>query len=558
MRPIREQLADAVREAIAVAQRAGQLPQFDLPEVLVERPRQEGFGDQSTAVAMQLARVARMAPLRIAEAIVANLPTADLIGGAQVAPPGFINISLSDAWLARQTETVIAEGDAFGRADVGQGLRVQVEYGSANPTGPLHVGFARNVILGDAIANVLAEAGYDVQREYYVNDAGTQVELFGKSLYARYAQSFGVDVPVPENGYRGYYLVEWGREIADAEGRRYLEMPYDEAIAAIADVGLQQKVLTSVRRDCDDLGIHYDNWFSERSLYRDGTYEKIMQVLRDGGYLAEHDGATWFEATKLGAEKDEVVVRSSGLPGYFASDIAYHYNKFVTRGFQRVIDVWGADHQGHLPRMKAMMTALGLDPAKLHIVIYQLVTLKRGGEIVRLSKRTGDIVTLRELIDEVSPDAVRYFLLSRSADSQMDFDLELAVKQSDENPVFYVQYAHARIASVLRLAEASNVSFADGDVSLLQHPSEMALLRQMLQLPEVVHDAAVGLAPHRLTYYAYDLARAFHAFYRDCRIVSSLAEDVDITKARLRLCQAAKLALARSLQMMGMSAPERM
>lgn len=558
MRPIREQLADAIKDAIVAAQRAGQLPQFDVPDVVVERPRQEGFGDHATAIAMQLARMARMAPLRIAEAIVANLPGSDLIGSTQVAAPGFINITLSDAWLARQTETVLAEGSSFGRADVGHGMRVQVEYGSANPTGPLHVGFARNVVLGDAIANVLAEAGYDVQREYYVNDAGTQVELFGKSLYARYAQALGVDVPVPENGYRGQYLVEWGREIAESDGRRFLDMPYDKAVSTIADVGLQEKVLGSVRSDCERLGIHYDNWFSERQLYRDGSFETVLRLLREAGLVSEHDGALWFEATKLGADKDEVVVRSSGLPGYFASDIAYHYHKFVTRGFRWVIDVWGADHQGHLPRMKAMMAALGLDPATLHIVIYQLVTLKRGGEVVRLSKRTGDMVTLRELLDEVSPDAVRYFLLSRSADSQMDFDLDLAVKQSDENPVFYIQYAHARIASVLRLAEASGISFADGDVSLLRHPSEMALLRQMLQLPEVVHDAAAGLAPHRLAYYAYDLARAFHAFYRDCRIVSSLAGDADITKARLKLCQAAKLALARSLQMMGMTAPERM
>lgn len=558
MRPVRDSIAEAIRVAVARAQQAGALPAFDLPDVLVDRPRQEGFGDYATAVAMQLARPARMAPLRIAEAIVAHLPDTGFLGKAEVAPPGFINITLGEAWLKQQVVTVLDESETFGRVDLGRGARIQVEYGSANPTGPLHVGFARNVVLGDAIANVLAEAGYDVQREYYVNDAGTQMQLFGQSLYARYAQALGVDVPVPENGYQGRYVVDWGREIAEAEGRRFLDVQYEAAVAELAEIGLRQKVLEGVRRDCEKLGIRYDRWFPEHSLYEDGSFEAAMDILRRGGYVAEREGAVWFEATKLGADKDEVLIRSSGMPGYFASDVAYHYNKFVTRGFTRVINVWGADHQGHLPRMKAMMTALGLDADRLEIIIYQLVTLKRGGEVIRLSKRTGDMVTLRELMDEVSPDAIRYFLLSRSADSQMDFDLELAVKQSDENPVFYVQYAHARVASVLRLAEASSITYDDGDLALLGHPSEMALLRQMLQLPEVVHDSAATMAPHRLAYYAYDLARAFHAFYRDCRVVSSLTEDVALTKARLRLVSAAKVALARALAMMGMSAPERM
>jgi len=556
--PVRESIAAIIRAGFERAQRAGALPQFEIPAIVVERPRQEGFGDYACAAAMQAARLARMAPVRIAEAVVANLPGHDLLSQCSVASPGFINVTLSDAWLAAQVQTVLDEGDRFGRVNVGNGLRVQVEYGSANPTGPLHVGFARNVVIGDALANVLAEAGYSVQREYYVNDAGTQMVLFGQSLYARYAQALGLDVPVPENGYQGFYLAEWGREIAAEQGRRFLDLPYEQATTDIAYYGLEKKVLTGVRQDLEAMGIRYDWWFSERQLYSDGSYEKAMAILRQGGYVEEHDGAVWFTASKLGADKDEVLVRSSGLPGYFASDVAYHYNKFVTRGFQWVIDVWGADHQGHVPRMKAMMVALGLDPKQLEIIIYQLVTLKRGGEVVRLSKRTGDIITLRELLDEVSADAVRYFLLSRSADSQMDFDLDLAVKQSEENPVFYVQYAHARIASVLRLAEASGVGFEDADLVLLRHPAEMSLIRQMLQLPEVIADAARDLAPHRLAYYAYDLARAFHVFYRDCRIVSSLDEDRPLTKARLKLAAAAKVALARTLAVMGMTAPERM
>jgi len=558
VQPIRDRVIDVIRAGIERAQAEGVLPGFEVPAITVDKPRQEGHGDYATPVAMQLARVARMAPLRIASAIRDHLPEDPSIGSVEVAPPGFINLTLSGPWLASQVDTVLEEGEQFGRPACPRGVRVQVEYGSANPTGPLHVGFARNVVLGDALANLLAEAGYDVQREYYVNDAGTQMRQFQESLYARYAQALGQDVPMPEKGYQGWYITEWGRDIAEAEGRRFLDLPYEEAVAEIGEYGLQRRVLPSVRRDVEDMGIRYDNWFSERTLYQDGSFERAMEILREGGYVSERDGAVWFEATRLGADKDEVLIRSNGLPAYFASDVAYHYDKLVTRGFDLVIDVWGADHQGHVPRMKAMVEALGLDRDRLHLLLYQLVTLKRGGEIVRLSKRTGEMVTLRELIDEVSPDAVRYFLISRSPDSQMDFDLELAVKQSDENPVFYVKYAHARIASVLRLAEASGLSYEQADLGLLEHPSEMALLRHMLQLPEVVLDAAADFAPHRVAYYAYDLAKAFHAFYRDCRIVSSLTEDTEMTKARLRLAAAAKVALARALTVMGMEAPERM
>jgi len=558
VKPVRQEVVELITEGLRRAQKCGDLPEFALPEVVVERPRQEGLGDYASAVAMRAARLARMAPLAIAEAVVSNLPQAEFAGNVEVAPQGFINVTLSEKWLKRQVDAVLAEGCAFGKVELGGGERVQVEYGSANPTGPLHVGFARNVVLGDALANVLGEAGYDVQREYYINDAGTQMELFGQSLYARYAQALGLDVPVPENGYHGQYLVDWGHEIAAVEGTRFLDMPYEEAVAELRDLGLREKVLRSVREDCEALGIRYDNWFSERQLYEDGSFEAAIEILKAGGYLVEREGAVWFEATKLGADKDAVLVRSTGEPGYFASDMAYHYNKFVRRGFDRVIDVWGADHQGHVPRMRAMMAALGLDVDRLQIIIYQLVTLRRGGEPVRISKRTGDLITLRELIEEVSPDAVRYFLLSRSADSQMDFDLELAAQQSEENPVFYIQYAHARIASVMRLAAASGIDYSDGDVALLGHPSELSLIRQMLLLPEMVYDAARDMSPHRLAYYAYDLARAFHLFYRDCRIVSSLAEETGLTKARLKLARAAQLVLARTLEMMGMSAPERM
>jgi len=554
---IRDEISHLIGGAIREAQRAGDLPAFEVPEITLEHPRDPAHGDYATPLCLQIARLARMAPMEIAQVIVKHLPQADFIGRVEVAHPGFINLTLSDAWLTSQVEEILAAGERWGSIELGQGKRVQVEYGSANPTGPLHIGFARNVVLGDAVANVLEAAGYEVQREYYINDAGTQMELFGQSLYARYAEALGKKVQFPEAGYQGQYLREWAQEIARAEGAKYLEMDYEEAVKALTELGLQ-RVLESVRSDCERLGIHYDRWFSERSLYEDSCFDRAMAILREGGYLYERENAVWFNATALGGGKDEVLIRSTGRPGYFASDIAYHYNKFVERGFDWVIDVWGADHQGHVPRMKAMMRALGLDPERLTLIIYQLVTVKRGGEVVRLSKRTGDIITVAEILDEVGPDAMRFFLLARAADSQMDFDLDLAVKQSEENPVYYVQYAHARIASILRFAEERGVDSVGGNVALLTHPSELTLIRQMLLLPEVIERAALELAPHHLTYYAQQLASTFHAFYRDCRVVSSDPADVELTKARLKLVQAAKLVLARTLHLMGMAAPERM
>ena len=551
-------LESLVHKAIVKAQKAGALPRFEVPEVTVQPPRQADFGDLSTSVCMQMARLARMAPVKIAEIVSRYMKPTERIGEVTVVHPGFLNITYSSQWLVEQVEAVNAAGEAWGRVDIGQGQRMQVEYGSANPVGPLHVGFGRNVILGDGIANVLAEAGYDVQREYYLNDAGTQVQMLGQSLYARYLELLGKEATFPEDGYRGQYIIEWAQQIADAEGDRFLHTSAEEAQAYMRQWGLDKSV-QSIRADCERLKIHYDRWFSEKSLYDDGTYGHVLGLLRQGDHLYEADGAVWFRATALGGDKDEVVIRSSGLPGYFASDIAYHYDKFVRRGYERVIDVWGADHQGHVPRMFAMMRALDLDPQALTLLLYQMVTIIQGGENVILSKRLGTLVFLSEILDDVGPDATRFFLLQRSADSQMDFDIDLAKTQSDENPVYYVQYAHARIASVLcTAAERGWTDWSDGDVGLLTHPRELDLIRRMIQLPEVVARAAIDLAPHHLCYYAQSLAKAFHPFYRDCRIVSSEPEDVEITKARLKLVCAAKHVLANALRTIGVSAPERM
>ncbi len=552
---LNEDLAGHIRAAIESAQAAGALPAFEIPEVPVERPKQAAHGDYATPVAMQLARLARQAPKHIADAIAAHLVPPPYIGAVEVVAPGYINLALSEDWLAEQVNVIRHLGEEYGNLDLGKGRRVQVEYVSANPTGPLHTGSARNAVLGDTLASILAAAGYDVQREYYVNDAGSRMYAFYATLYARYAQALGADESVPEDGYFGDYVVEWGRRIAQEEGDRYLLLPREDALAAIGERGLAM-VLESIRGDLASMGVHYQCWFSERSLYDRGLFEKVLEILSQGGYVEEREGAVWFKATALGGDKDEVIVRSNGQPGYFASDIAYHYDKFVVRGFERVIDVWGADHQGHVPRMKAMMQALGLDPERLEFLIYQLVTLRRGGEIVRLSKRTGDIITLRELLDEIGSDALRFFLLLRSADSQMDLDLDLAVRESDENPVYYVQYAHARIASILR--RAGDLPIESGDVALLTSEPEQNLIRELLRLPEVVAQAATTSAPHHLAYYAQELAGVFHGFYRDCRVVSSDPADRETMLARLKLVDAARVVLARTLQLMGMSAPESM
>ena len=422
----------------------------------------------------------------------------------------------------------------------------------------MHVGFGRNLVLGDTLANVLQAAGYDVQREYYVNDAGAQMENFGESLYVRYCELLGRDGgQIPEGGYHGNYIVDWARQILESEGERLLDLPYEQAVREMRDLGLAI-AMERIRQDCARMNISYDHWFSEQSLYDEGLFERVMSILREGDHIYMADGAVWFNATALGGNKDEVVIKSNGQPGYFVSDIAYHYNKLVERGFEWVIDVWGADHQGHAPRMKAMMKALGLDPDRLTLYIYQMVTILERGEQVRLSKRAGTQVDLREVLDDIGADALRYFLLARAADSQMDLDLDLARQQSDENPVYYVQYGHARIASVLRYAAEQGHDDEGADVSLLAHPSELALIRKMLELPEVVALAAEKLEPHHLPHYAQDLASTFHAFYRDCRVVSSDPADAQLTRARLRLAKAARHVLARTLGLMGVDAPERM
>ena len=550
-------IADLIRQALAEAQRRGLLPDAEDQHVVVDRPQNPDHGDFASSLPLKLARPMRTSPIKIAETLVPLIPHDVALQRVWAAPPGFVNFALDAGWLAEHVDVIRGAGDTYGKTDIGAGKRVQVEFVSVNPTGPLHVGHARGAVFGSALANVLETAGYDVEREYYLNDTGNQMARFNESLYARYKQLFGQKADVPPDGYRGEYMVDLAREIKDEVGGRFLDVPETEAVDQLGELGLQRTV-AAIQADMDRLRVAYDVWFSERSLYDDGKYEKAMAMLGDGGYLTDRDGAKWFASSSLGEDKDSVLIRSTGAPTYFASDVAYHYNKFLERKFDRVINVWGADHQGHVPRMKAMASALGVSPDRLNLILYQLVTLKRGGETVRVSKRTGDLVTLRELVEEVGPDACRFFFLSRSPESQMEFDLELAKKQSDENPVYYIQYAHARTAGILREAADRGIGFGDGDLSLLIHDAELALIRKMLVLPELIETMAQSLEPHHLPHYAVELATAFHWFYERCRVVSSVPEDAEITKARLKLVEAAKIVLSRCLRLMIMEAPEQM
>jgi len=551
---VRQKLADNLQRAVQNAQNAGEIAFTTLPEIIIERPQTAGHGDYASGLALRLARSVRMSPLRLAELLVRRLEPLPEIESATIAAPGFINFTLRREWLVGLVSRILASPDTYGNLDTGKGSRVQIEFVSANPTGPLHVGHGRGAVLGSTLANVLTAAGYQTQREYYVNDLGNQIRTFGRSLLARYREVLGISAEVPADGYHGEYVIDLARSIVETHGRRFLELPDDDAVAALSSIGTAL-VTEGIRRDLSSLNVEFDEWFSEKSLHDSGEYDHVMSLLRQGGYVADRDGAVWFESSLLGEDKDNVLVRTDGSPTYFASDIAYHYDKFIRRGFDRVIDIWGADHQGHIPRMKAVVKTLGKDPEQLTVITCQLVTLRRGNEIVKASKRSGDVVMLQELVEEVGRDACRYNFLCRSADSQMDFDIELAKSQSSENPVYYVQYAHARIASILRTAAEKGIAIEAADVLLLKEDAELDLIRVLARLPEVVDEVARTLEPHHLPYYAQELATAFHAFYKQCRV---LTDNREVTQARLALVRAAKVVLRRTLTLMGVSAPEQM
>ncbi len=566
---VKDSIRNLVRTAVVAAQTDGSLPAFDLDEVDVSRPKQSDHGDYSSNVAMVAAAAIRKArgdkanPRQIAEAIVQHLPSGGMLDTVELAGPGFINLRLAQRWLQEQVLALLAAGPDVGSITRGAGQRWQVEFVSANPVGPVHYGGARNAVLGDSLANVLTAAGYAVQREFYVNDGGRQFHIFGESLFARYAQLLGQDVPLPEGGYPGEYLFDYARQIIAEQGDRLLHIERDAAVEEIKALG-RAIVLPEIAAELRGIGVEFDNWFSEKSLYDEGLVDQALAYLDQRGELVRRDGAVWFAASRYPKnEKDEVVIRSNGIPTYLAGDIAYHYDKFIRRKFDRVVNVWAVDHQGHVPRMMAIVRSFGLDPDRLVILMYDLVKLMRDGQEVKLSKRAGTLLTINDVVGEVGADAVRFNLLTRSPESTIEFDLNLAVEQSNENPVYYVQYGHARICSILARArdEGFDTESLPDDpkqagLYLLSHPSELALLRKMLELEEQIELAVEKLSPHNLTHYALDLTRAFSAFYRDCKVVDP--DQPQLSAARLLLCRACQAVLARVLGLIGVRAPESM
>ena len=553
-----KQIAQMVVSALESAIAVNSLPEIGRVAPPVERPKNAEHGDYSTSVALALASSMRMAPRSIAIAIVDNVEPSSMVCEVSIAGPGFINFKLNEEWLRSQIHAIRKNGVGFAHLDMGAGQRVQVEFVSVNPTGPLHIGHVRGAVIGNGIANILDAAGYDVQREYYVNDAGNQMRIFNESVYVRLLQAAGKDAELGAESYPGEYVEDLGADFYKEFGDDVVAMAKAEALEVISKPALVRTV-ANIRSTLGRLGIEYDEWFSEKSLTDGDDFEESLDLLRERGYISEREGALWFLGTKSGLESDSVIIRSMDRgPSYFGTDIAYHYNKFLQRGFDRVINVWGADHHGHVARMKAVVDSLGVGSERLTIIINQIVNFKEGEETVRFSKRKDNFIPADDLLDAVGPDACHYIFLERTPGTHMEFDLELAKSETSENPVFYVQYAHARLCAVLRAAEERGIKFEDGDVSLLTADQELALMRRLNELPDVIARAAEMLEPHHMPHFAYEVARELQRFYEACRVISSDAGDAELTKARLLLVDAARIVLAGTLGIMGMNAPERM
>ena len=535
----------------------GDLPRTNISDAAIERPQNTDHGDFATSLPLKLASDMKMSPMVIAEILSRHLPKESIISASQVAPPGFLNLTLDPKWLFSQIHLIRNAKTAYGNLNLSKRKKIQIEYVSANPTGRLHVAHARGAVIGSALANLLKAAGHTVEEEYYLNDAGNQIEKFNKSLLVRYKQIAGLDIELPEDSYPGEDISDVAKTIWDEEGDRYLQLDESEAEISIGSKGIP-KMIEGIKEDLESLRVQFDEWFSETSLYTQGQFETCMKSLKNKGLTTDRDGAKWLVSTKLGEEKDNVLIRTSGTPTYFASDIAYHFNKFHQRNFAEVIDVWGADHQGQIGRLRSALDALEIDSTKLKIILVQMVRFKKGETSEKLSKRKGNVIPLIDLVNEIGVDACRFLFLSRSNESQLEFDLDLAKQQSSENPVYYVQYGHARICSILRLAEERNIDFSNGDVSILGDPTELSLINKMLELPDVIETSVGNLEAHHLPHYSMELATAFHTFYQNCRVVSSEKSDLPISKARLLLVDAARLVLGRCLKLMNMTAPDKM
>lgn len=565
---MRHSVTTLIRNVLKEAKAKGLLRLETIPPIPVELPRQSSHGDVVTTVALVLSPMEKKSPQEIAKIILEGLEGKDEdFEKIEIAGPGFINFTFRKEHWLEVLRDIIRKGDAYGRSDIGKGLKIQVEFVSANPTGPLHIGHGRGAAVGDALSNLLETAGYNIQREYYINNIGTQMETLGRSVWIRLLQLHNQDIPFPDSHYQGEYIRDIARDMIKNKKldeiinnlklkdiHDLMKAPEEKVIPYFTEYAMES-ILKGIKNDLEQFGVRYDRWFSEKSLYEDGKVDSVLSRLEERGFLYERDGALWLETTRFGDDKDRVVRRKTEKYTYFASDIAYHDDKFK-RGFKKTIDIWGADHHGYAPRMKAVIQALGYDPESLHIMLVQLVTLLREGKPVAMSTRAGEFVTLKEVIDEVGVDAARYIFLTRRHDSHLEFDLELAKRQSSENPVYYVQYAHARISSLFREAADRGIILPEMvDIRSLNLPEELDLIKDLGNYPEIIEGSAITLEPHRLTYYLQGLSSKLHSYYYKHRIIS---DDLEITYARLTLMKAIGIVIKNALRILGVSAPERM
>jgi arginyl-tRNA synthetase len=554
---LKQTLTEILLQALDRAKDKGELKLETLPAITLNTPREKTHGDLASTLAMSLAKQEAKPPRRIAEIIVANIQDENgIIAKTEIAGPGFINFTFKqDRWKQTLFE-IDSEGPAFGLKNIGKGERVLVEFVSANPTGPLHVGHGRGAAIGDALANLLAAVGYDVTREFYINDAGRQIRLLAQSVYARYQQALGNSVPFPEDGYHGSYIEEIARGFISLHGNKYLNAPFAECVHEFGEFG-KETMLADIRTDLEAFGVRFDTWFSEASLLRDGAVQQSIDELLESRNCYEHDGALWLRSTAYGDDKDRVVTKKDKSYTYLATDIAYHRNK-LARGYITLVNIWGADHHGYIPRVQAVIQAFGHPKDSLHVLLVQLVSILRHGQPVPMSKRAGNFVTLRDVVQEVGSGAARYIFLTRRSDSHLDFDLDIAKEQSKENPVYYVQYAHARLASLFREAETRNINVPKGDaidISLLDLPEEQNIIKALAKYPEVIEEAALAYEPHRLTFYLQDLAGLLHNYYFKHRVIT---EDPQRTAVKLFLMKQVKTVIQSALKILGVDAPERM
>lgn len=552
---MKDTIEHLLKETLASLAGQGSLPPLDLDRSRLEVPPSKDLGDYATNVAMVSAKLAKMPPMKIAAEVARALSARREFSRVEAAPPGFVNLTLSGELWLDELRDIVTRGPGFGRSDVGGKKKVQVEFVSANPTGPLHIGHGRGAAVGDTLVRILDAAGFDVQAEYYINDVGNQMNNLGLSVLHRYRELHGADEPMPEAAYQGEYIRDIARELVSMHQDALMDMPRDEAVRICREYAAES-IMKGIREDLGRFNVGFDVWFSESSLYAEGKVDRALAFLEEKGLSYEDDGALWFRTTAFGDEKDRVLRKKDGSLTYFAPDIAYHKDK-LDRGFEKIIDIWGADHHGYVPRMKAAMAAMGAPGDRFHALLIQLVSLVRGGQTVQMSTRSGEFVTLREILDEVGTDAARFFFMMRRCDAQLVFDIDLAKKKSDENPVYYIQYAHARICSILRNAAQQGLapSLEGTDLGLLSAGDDLDLIKALASCPDVVASAAIDLEPHRIAFYLLDVASAFHRFYNRNRVIS---EDGALSRARLVLVDAARQVIANTLALMGIAAPESM